>query len=48
MVQAWLIGNSKALLVLGLGTSEPNRLGNDLVGHIAAGRDEVRRSLLSG
>ena len=41
MVQALRIGDSKALLVLGLGTLEPNILGNDLVGYLAAGRDEV-------
>src|SRR6266487_1457636 len=41
MMQAWLLGNSKALLVLGLGTLQPNIVGDDLVRHIAAGRDEV-------
>ena len=41
MMQAWLLGNAKALLVLGLGTLEPNIFSDDLVRHIAAGRDEV-------
>ena len=40
-MQGRLLGDSKALLVLGLGTLEPNMLGDDLVGQIAAGRDEV-------
>src|SRR5713101_8224806 len=41
MMQALRLGNSKALLVLGLGTLEANIFGDDLVRHIAAGRDEV-------
>lgn len=41
MMQARLLGNAKALLVLRLGTLEPDILGHCLVGHIAAARDEV-------
>src|SRR5712692_5559785 len=41
MMQAWLLGNSKALLVLGLGTLEANIFRDDLVRHVAAGRYEV-------
>src|SRR5438876_770957 len=41
MMQAWLLGNPKALLVLGLGPLEANILGDHLVRHIAAGRYEV-------
>ena len=40
-MQAWLLGNPKAVVVLGLGTLQPNIFGNRLVRHIAAGRDEV-------
>src|SRR5262245_51194953 len=40
-MQARLLGNAKALLVLGLGTLKPNILGDDFVRHIAAGRYEV-------
>ena len=41
MMQAWLLGNPKALLVLGLGPLVANILSDDVVGQIAAGRDEV-------
>ncbi len=41
MMQTGLLGNAKALLVLGLGPLEPNIFGDDLVGHVAAGRDKV-------
>ena len=37
MMQASRLGNAKALLVLGLGPLEANILGDDLVGHVAAG-----------
>jgi len=40
-MQAWLLGNPKAVVVLGLGTLQPNILSKRLVGHIAAARDEV-------
>ena len=40
-MQAWLLGNPKAVVVLGLGTLEPNIFRNRLIRHIAAGRDEV-------
>lgn len=40
-MQARLLGDSKVLVVLGLDTLQPNILSNDVVGHIAAGRDEV-------
>ena len=36
-----LLANLEAVVVLGLGTLEPNILGNCLVGHIATTRDEV-------
>ncbi len=44
MTQTGLLGNAKALLVLGLGPLEPNIFGDDLVRHVAAGRDEVATS----
>jgi hypothetical protein len=37
----FLLANLKAVVVLGLGTLEPNILGNRLVRHIATTRDEV-------
>ena len=40
-MHALRLGDAKALLVLGLGPLEPNIVGDDLVRHIAAGRDEV-------
>src|SRR5207245_6650067 len=40
-MQAWLLGYPKAVVVLGLGTLEPNIFRDRLVRHIAAGRDEV-------
>src|SRR6266545_4021557 len=40
-MQAWLLGNPKAVVVLGLGTLQSNIFGNRLIRHIAAGRDEV-------
>ncbi len=36
-----LLANSEAVVVLGLGTLQPNILGDRLVRHIAAGRNEV-------
>src|SRR6266849_2760166 len=40
-MQAWLLGNAKAVVVWGLGTLQPNIFRNRLVRHIAAGRNEV-------
>src|SRR5216683_7676628 len=39
-----LVANLEAVVVLGLGTLQPNILGNRLVGHIAAARYEVAAS----
>jgi hypothetical protein len=39
-----LLANLEAVVVLGLGTLQPNIFGNRLVGHIAATRDEVAAS----
>ena len=41
MMQASQLADPKALLVLGLGTLQPNILGHDFVSHIPTGRDEV-------
>src|SRR3989442_8998493 len=40
-MQAWLLRYPKAVVVLGLGTLEPNMFRDRLIRHIAAGRDEV-------